>query len=140
MRHHLHETAVQRAVRAAALRAGLAKRVTCHTFRHAFATAAPTRHLLEAGYAIRTVQELLGHTDVRTTMVYTYVLNRGGAGWSAPPIRGGLRAAPPPRVRRVRVGREPRGAGRGTYVAPAPQVTRRARPADARVIDCSHAR
>jgi site-specific recombinase XerD len=79
MRHHLHETAVQRAVRAAALRAGLAKRVTCHTFRHSFAT-----HLLEAGYAIRTVQELLGHTDVRTTMVYTHVLDRGGRGVVSP--------------------------------------------------------
>jgi site-specific recombinase XerD len=78
-RHHLHETAVQRAVRTAALRAGLGKRVTCHTFRHSFAT-----HLLEAGYDIRTVQELLGHTDVRTTMTYTHVLNRGGRGVVSP--------------------------------------------------------
>jgi integrase len=79
VRHHLHESAVQRAVRDAALRAGLAKRVTCHTFRHSFAT-----HLLEAGYDIRTVQELLGHTDVRTTMIYTHVLNRGGRGVVSP--------------------------------------------------------
>jgi site-specific recombinase XerC len=79
VRHHLHESAVQRAVRAASLRAGVAKRVTCHTFRHSFAT-----HLLEAGYDIRTVQELLGHTDVRTTMVYTHVLNRGGRGVVSP--------------------------------------------------------
>jgi integron integrase len=79
VRHHLHESAVQRAVRDAAVRAGLAKRVTCHTFRHSFAT-----HLLEAGYDIRTVQELLGHTDVRTTMIYTHVLNRGGRGVVSP--------------------------------------------------------
>lgn len=78
-RHHLHETAVQRAVRDAALRAGLAQRVTCHTFRHSFAT-----HLLEAGADIRTVQELLGHADVRTTMIYTHVLNRGGLGVVSP--------------------------------------------------------
>ena len=79
VRHHLHETAVQRAVRDAAVRAGIPRRVTCHTFRHSFAT-----HLLEAGYDIRTVQELLGHTDVRTTMLYTHVLNRGGRGVVSP--------------------------------------------------------
>ena len=78
-RHHLHETAVQRAVRDAAVRAGLTRRITCHSFRHAFAT-----HLLEAGYDIRTVQELLGHRDVRTTMIYTHVLNRGGRGVISP--------------------------------------------------------
>lgn len=78
-RHHVHETVVQREVKAAAVRVGLAKRVTCHTFRHSFAT-----HLLEIGYDIRTVQELLGHRDVNTTMIYTHVLNRGPAGVRSP--------------------------------------------------------
>jgi hypothetical protein len=80
-RHHIDESLVQRAVTLAVRGAGLTKRVTSHTFRHSFAT-----HLLADGYDIRTVQELLGHSDVRTTMVYTHVLNRGGRGVRSPPI------------------------------------------------------
>ena len=78
-RHHLNENGLQKAVKAASLRIGLTKRVSCHTLRHSFAT-----HLLEAGRDIRTVQELLGHADVRTTEIYTHVLNRPGDQWHSP--------------------------------------------------------
>jgi integron integrase len=79
VRHHLHPQRLQRAVKEAVRAAGVAKPASCHTFRHCFAT-----HLLEDGYDIRTVQELLGHSDVKTTMIYTHVLNRGGRGVKSP--------------------------------------------------------
>ncbi len=81
-RHHLHESVVQRAVKRVVLELGIPKRATCHSFRHSFAT-----HLLQDGYDIRTVQELLGHRDLATTMVYTHVLNRGGLGVRSPADR-----------------------------------------------------
>ncbi len=78
-RHHLHPTVVQRAFREAVRVAGITKRATCHTLRHSFAT-----HLLDSSHDIRTVQELLGHRDVRTTMIYPHVLNRPGFGVRSP--------------------------------------------------------
>lgn len=78
-RHHLHESSVQKAVKRAADACGICKRIGCHTLRHSFAT-----HLLEANYDIRTVQELLGHANVSTTMIYTHVLNQPGTTVQSP--------------------------------------------------------
>ena len=91
-RHHLHASVLQREVPNAARVTGFLKRVTCHTFVHSFAT-----HLLESGYDILTVQELLGYVDVRTTMMYTNVLNRGGLGFGVRWTGSHRRAYPVPK-------------------------------------------
>jgi integron integrase len=116
-RHHLHYSVVQKALREAVLRSGIGKRVGTHTFRHSFAT-----HVLENGYDIRTVQELLGHHSVKTTMRYTHVLNRGGLGVTSPldaaqdsyvddETRNGGRRRPGIRPKQALQSRDAAGAG-----------------------------
>ena len=87
----MHEKSIQRAVQAAVRRAGISKPASCHTLRHCFAT-----HLLEDGYDIRTVQELLGHSDVKTTMIYTHVMSKGANGVRSPLDRDAGRSVAPP--------------------------------------------
>lgn len=129
-RHHIHETGLQKAVRLAARRAGLTKRVTCHSFRHSFAT-----HLLERGYDIRTIQDLLGHADVSTTEIYTHVLNRGPFGIQSPlddtldlpnlPPKPPLRLRPTPPPPPTAIPRRPAPPNRpSTSTTPAPRPPR----------------
>ena len=89
VRHHLHEKAIQRAVQSAVLKTGIAQPASCHTLRHCFAT-----HLLEDGYDVRTVQQLLGHSDLKTTMIYTHVMAKGASGVRSPLDRPAGSAAP----------------------------------------------
>jgi integron integrase len=126
-RHHLHESVVQRAVKEAVRRAGIAKPATCHTFRHSgvYPAFCGTTHLLEDGYDIRTVQELLGHKDVSTTMIYTHVLNRGPAAVRSPADRLLTSSIPPEEIgckilQPSSAALMPPAMGRAKYIQPVP--------------------